>query len=304
MEAEIKDKIDQLFHSIGKFKGSKEFKELLNFCCTFHYLSPYNAMLVQLQKPGAVFAQTAGRWEKTFNVQIKQTARPLIILVPFGPVDFVFDIGDIEGDTKDLIPESILHPFNTKGALSEIVFKCLLSNLKFYGIKLEFVTYGNVQNAQIERLKNVSLHETMLKYKNVIHTIKLPEYYLISIDNKSTKEEMFAGIVHELAHFFCQHLSPVKENWWKYRTLKHNEKEFEAETVSWLVCERRGLKNPSEEYLALYLNKNNQIPNISIECILKATNMIETMLGPQGIMDGLLAKKDEYVKAQLRKMKE
>lgn len=303
MELDIKDKIDELFHSIGKYRRSSEFLELLQFCRKFHYLSAYNAMLVQMQRPGATFVHTARNWDKRFNVQVKQNANPLIILVPFGPVDFVFDIDDTEGESKKLIPESILHPFKTKGTLSSYIYSTLIDNLKFYGIKLESVTFGIQLHARIERLRAPIFNDILIKYKKVQYEIRLPEYYLISINQRSKKEEVFAALVHELAHFFCQHLKPVKEDWWKHRNLSLNEAEFEAETVAWLVCERIGIDNPSAEYLSGYLNNNSQVPNISIECILKMTNTIEALFKPLRIEEGLLAKKDKDVKRQLQELK-
>ena len=303
MESELKQKVDELFHSIGKYRKSSEFREFLNFCRKFHYLSPYNAMLVQIQKPGAQLVLTADKWKRNYNIEVKQTARPLMILIPFGPVDFVFDLDDTEGDSKRLIPDSVLHPFKTKGKVSSKIVECLLKNLKFYGIRLEFVEFGSQQQARIERLKATSTNKTSICHKKTFVDIELPEYYLISINKKCTTEEVFAALVHELAHFFCQHLLPVTETWWKYRNRNKNEKEFEAETIAWLVCERIGIVNPSASYLSGYLNSNSQVPNISIECILKATNAIESLLEPQRIEDGLLAKKDEVVKKQLREIK-
>lgn len=303
MEAELKQKVDELFHSIGKYRKSSEFLELLNFCRKFHYLSPYNAMLVQIQRPGARLVLTAAKWKSSYNIGVKQTARPLMILIPFGPVDFVFDLDDTEGDSKGLIPDSVLQPFKTKGKVSSKIVECLLKNLKYYGIRLEFVEFGNQQQARIERLKVQSTNKTSIYHKKAFYEIALPEYYLISINKNCTKEEVFAALVHELAHFFCQHLLPVTDTWWKYRNRDKNEKEFEAETIAWLVCERIGIVNPSASYLSGYLNSNNQVPNISIECILKATLAIEGLLEPQRIEDGLLAKKDEEVKKLLREIK-
>ncbi len=45
-----------------------------------------------------------------------------------------------------------------------------------------------------------------------------------------------------------------------------------------MVCERLNIHNPSAEYLSNYVDKNNKIPNVSIDTILKSTNMIENML--------------------------
>ena len=54
--------------------------------------------------------------------------------------------------------------------------------------------------------------------------------------------------------------------------------EFEAESITWLLCERFGIDNPSAEYLKGYLNKNNEIPSISIDTVLKSVGKIEGMM--------------------------
>jgi hypothetical protein len=53
--------------------------------------------------------------------------------------------------------------------------------------------------------------------------------------------------------------------------------EFEAESVSYLVCERAGIINPSAEYLSSYIKSKADIPQISLECVMKAAGLIENM---------------------------
>jgi hypothetical protein len=303
-ESEIKDKIDELFGSIGTYKKSFEFMELLDFCCRFRYLSPYNAMLVRMQRPGTSFVSTANGWRKNYNLKVKQSARPLIILIPFGPVDYVFDIEDVEGASLNMIPDSIIHPFKTTGKLPKDLLEQLIRNMRLFGIKLEYVDFGSQQQARIERLLKPSFVDLEYKYNKKSLRLSLPQYYLISIKGKGKDEDVFAGIVHELAHFFCHHLPPFKNGLWKQRNhLNLSEAEFEAETIAWLICERLGVKNPSEKYLALYIESNDEIPSISLEHVLKATNTIESLFGNLRLEDGLLGKKDDTVIEQLQSFK-
>jgi len=53
--------------------------------------------------------------------------------------------------------------------------------------------------------------------------------------------------------------------------------EFEAESVSYLVCKRFGLETASEEYLAGYVRSEMEVPSISLECVMKAAGLIEKM---------------------------
>jgi hypothetical protein len=44
-----------------------------------------------------------------------------------------------------------------------------------------------------------------------------------------------------------------------------------------LVCGRAGIDNPSDKYLAGYLEHNEQVPDISLECVMAAAGLIEKM---------------------------
>ncbi|WP_425456378.1 ImmA/IrrE family metallo-endopeptidase [Desulfobotulus mexicanus] len=96
------------------------------------------------------------------------------------------------------------------------------------------------------------------------------------INRNHTREEKFATLAHELGHLYCGHLGSPSDNWWPDRNLKSKEvSEFEAESVAWLVCERMGIKNPSAQYLSGYLDKDNKIPDVSLEAVLRAAGMVE-----------------------------
>lgn len=54
-ELEFKENIDELQFLVRSYRNTQEFKKLLDFVGRFSYLAPYNAMLVQMQEPGATF---------------------------------------------------------------------------------------------------------------------------------------------------------------------------------------------------------------------------------------------------------
>ena len=56
--------------------------------------SPFNAMLIHTQMPGARFVATPKRWGQHYKRTIHPGARPITILQPKGPVLFVFDVSD------------------------------------------------------------------------------------------------------------------------------------------------------------------------------------------------------------------
>ena len=85
-------------------------------------------------------------------------------------------------------------------------------------------------------------------------------------------------MVHELAHLYCGHLGSPNVDWWPDRRgLSDNVEEFEAETIAYVVCKRLGIVNPSESYLADYVEQHEQVPTVSLACIMKTAGLIESM---------------------------
>ena len=110
--------LDKLFNDIGTYRKCTDFNELIKFIKKFPRIAPYNAMLIHIQKPGSNYVASATEWKKRFNRTIKPGARPLVILRPFGPVAFVFELSDTEGESF-YFPDKLLNPFSVEGKLSE-----------------------------------------------------------------------------------------------------------------------------------------------------------------------------------------
>ena len=53
--------------------------------------------------------------------------------------------------------------------------------------------------------------------------------------------------------------------------------ELEAESVTYMACLRSDIANPSEKYLADHVKDGEQIPSISLECVMKSVGLIESM---------------------------
>jgi hypothetical protein len=63
--------LDELFENARQFNSSKAYLELMQFIGRFRFYSPFNAMLIHIQMPGARFVATARRWSRDFHRQIK-----------------------------------------------------------------------------------------------------------------------------------------------------------------------------------------------------------------------------------------
>lgn len=298
--------IDRLFRDVKRYRKCSEFKKKLDFYASFPYLGVYNAALVEQQRPGARFVLTSKKWVEKFNRKIKPNARPVIILMPFYPVEFLFDITDtkqIDNKRKvdeNVIIEQIIHQFKASSAHDTgFYMKNLRDNLPKLGI---FFNQKYIVGSEIEAEIRSDQSETMPIKIGYGHMITHHNYFTVSVDSMASEAEQLAAVFHELAHLFCQH---IKCSWWEGRSFTSETKEFEAETVAYLVCKRLGIQSHSVEYLANYLDENEQIPPILLDFVFQAVDLIErATTGNIEITKSLLYKKDSIFKEKVDKERE
>ncbi len=275
--------LDELFLLTRQYKSSKAYYELLRFITCFRFYSLYNAMLIHVQMPGATFVAPPKRWLKDYGRQIRAGARPLVILQPKGPVMFVFDVGDTEptGDALPLPPE-VEKPFEVRKGHIGDELEMVIENAKRDGIRTRESHEGAQHAGSIRvvsgHLKNSQPFQLGIDSHRKPTFIDVPIRYDLLVNGNLSREARYATLVHELAHLYCGHLSTPNDEWWPDRCgLNHNAREFEAESVTYLVCCRAGINNPSEQYLSNYLEKEKQVPSISFNCVMKSAALIETM---------------------------
>lgn len=310
---DVKSNLDELYSNVENFRESESFQQMLDFVSSFKKLSPYNAFLLYQQRPGAKYVLNAAQWLKLYKRKIKPNARPLIILVPFGPVDYVYDISDTYSPERGLNPslfdqtddeflESIIEPYKTSGYEPRNEMNSLELSMMYQGILLEDkLNVGNSYAGQIEVLTDY--HPVMMvEYKKT--EIPITANYLLSVRDKAKWGEKFATVIHELGHLFCHHLSAVPSKAWTKRNLDHTTEEFEAEAVSYIICTRYGVLTPSAEYLRGYYQKNKNIPAISVETVFTACNTILNMIENMTLKQGIVYKHDDKFKKLIDSLKE
>jgi hypothetical protein len=238
-------------------------------------------MLVHIQMPGAQYVAPAYRWAGKYGRRLKPTARPLVILQPMGPVMFVFDVADTEpGPHAVPLPSEVEKPFEVRGGRVSGQLDRTIENAKRDGIRVAERQQGSQSAGSIRVAKDA----THLRYQVGANDQDKPKYvtvptrYELILNVKMSREARYVTIVHELAHLYCGHLGTPNEKWWPDRRgLSGERSEFEAESVAHLVCTRAGIDSPSDQYLAGYFEKNQEVPQISLECVMKSAGLIERM---------------------------
>lgn len=308
----LEEEISELFDEVLKYRNSDRFRELLKFCAKLNTIGSYNAMLVRMQYPGAEYVLSKENWKKKYNRRITSNAKPLIILVPFGPVSFVFDVGDTEHIpgtyyVKEDFFEQISRPSKVLGEIDKKQLQKLYNNLAYYGIKLCTDYNWNESVSAKFKPQNEELTLTIEKWDQKF-AISCPTFFLLSINGRYVDEERFFAICHELGHFFCHHVSSPAFNeiaMWEYRDLTPQQKEFEAETVAWLVAARHGITDTrSVEYLAKYIDERGEIPEVDVKLMMNAVDQIESIFETKDIRRTWQYKNSRSFKRDVDKMYE
>ncbi len=221
--------LDKLFNEIGTYKKSDELKEVFVFIKKFPRIAPYNAMLLHVQRPGSNYVASASVWNNTFKRTIKPGAKPLVILRPFGPVAFVFELSDTEGETP--FPEKLLNPFKVTGKISDSKFNRLIDNMLCDGIIYVEAEHG-ASSAGFVQINNSNKIAKITKSNKEIFVKIL---FNMVVNSTHERETHFATVLHELGHIYCGHLGTPNTKWWgDRRYLSKNEVEFEAKVYIYL----------------------------------------------------------------------
>ena len=255
--------LDQLLADSRLYRSTQGYKNLLDFVVRLRNFAPFNAMLLQIQKPGLMYAASARDWRERFERRPKEDARPLLILWPFGPVALVYDVQDTEG--KDL-PEGV-NAFAAAGSMTTERMSGFVALLARKNIVCQWVDAGDGKAGAIRVTERPADPKAAVKYK-------------VSINRNHAPAVQFATLAHELGHLCLGHLGLNKLLNIPDRprpVLK--DREIEAESVAYLVCNRNGVKPDSETYLSGFVAANTDIDSVDLYQIMRAAGQVENFLG-------------------------
>jgi hypothetical protein len=271
--------LDDLFTNTRLYRRSAAYMEMVNFVGNFRHYSPYNAMLIHLQMPGARYVAPAGRWAHDYGRDIKPAARPLVILQPMGPVMLVFDVSATEPrEGSRHLPPEIENPFAVRNGRISGELPTTIVNARRDGVEVEELDLGSQAAGSIRSASGAKSLDFQIRVKPKPEFVPVPRRYHLSLDRNQSKETRFVTLAHELGHLYAGHLGTLNPKWWPdRRELDLRVREFEAESIAYLVCARFGIDNPSEKYLAGYTRNNEEIPEISLDCVTRVAGLIEQM---------------------------
>ncbi|GAB4218683.1 MAG: hypothetical protein Fur009_0770 [Candidatus Microgenomates bacterium] len=274
-------RINDLFRRIVETKNRESFLKFLRFIKRFNNRSPFNNALIFAQNPNCFYWATETQWKK-LGRSIKENARPMVVLYPFGPVEFVYNYEDTEG--KPITEERFLYWWKEDEKTArkleiELVFNKTVEFLEKHHIKVKIPEKNN--------LKEYSFHDTALGVASVDkENINRKQIYLhVKYSNNQEIVEAYGTLVHEIAHYFLGHLGSfiIKKEIKKDDKIIVNEKrlcdnrsyvnknikELEAELTAWIVFALFNIEKNSEIYLASYLINQEDFSNIDFSLVFK-----------------------------------
>lgn len=255
--------LDQLLEDSRLYRTSQDFQRLLTFVARLRNFAPFNAMLLEIQKPGLSYAASALDWRERFGRKPKESARPLLILWPFGPVALVYDVQDTEGKP---LPEDAFS-FVANGPMTAQKVLGFHQGLSKAGVDLCWIDSGDRHAGFIRVVWRASNPKELTRYQ-------------ISINRNHSAAAQFATLTHELAHMTLGHLGADRKNGIPRRQqLSHAQQELEAESVSFILCERNGIKSRAHRYLSDFVGADTSTDSLDVYRILRAAGMVESLLG-------------------------
>lgn len=255
--------LDQLLTDSRLYTKSKDYQQLLEFVARMRNFAPFNAMLLQVQKPGLRFAASSFDWEIRFGRKPKEDARPLLILWPFGPVALVYDVVDTEGVE---LPRDVFS-FYAQGPIDAGRIASFAEPLRRKNIDWCLVDAGDQRAGSIRVVKRPADEKEATVYR-------------MHVNRNHQPPVQFTTVAHELAHLFLGHLGPDKKlNIPERPRPDHRQAELEAESVAYLVCARNGVQSASETYLKDYVRDNTTIDQIDVYQVMRAAGQVEALLG-------------------------
>lgn len=255
--------LDQLLADSRLYRRSADYKDLLNFVGRLREFAPFNAMLLQVQKPGLSYAASEKDWWLRFRRRPKEAARPLLILWPFAPVALVYDVMDTEGEP---LPEDV-SSFVARGKIGKeqlLSFEKLLSRRS---IAMSWVDAGDRSAGLIRVVKRPPDEKGVTEYR-------------ININKNHEPAVQFTTLAHELGHLFLGHLGRDKKLSIPRRRLLSDDKiEIEAESVAFIVCQRNGIEPKSQTYLSAFVEADTSLEDVDVYQVMRAAGQVETILG-------------------------
>lgn len=154
-------------------------------------MAPFNVLMIKIQRPGCNFAATRRDWAALKRTPMPD-AVPLVMLRPFGPLNFAYDVDDTTG-----APLPGDHNFFRASGhipLTEVMRVLKLADDNYIRVE-ETEHYGIGLAGTAATIRQLPEMESGTGYR-----------WRVRVGSRRPPEQRFAALCHELDHIFCGHL--------------------------------------------------------------------------------------------------
>ena len=177
--------LDELFTLARKYNSSEAYLELMRFVGRFRFYSPFNAMLIHTQMPGAHFVCTALRWQRDYRREIKIGARPIVILQPMGPILFVFDVSDTAPlPNARPLPIRVEDPFRVRSGKIGGQLALTIENAKRDGVRVSERADGSQRAGSIQSAAAGQHLEFTIAKKPMPRSAQIPLWFELRVEQR------------------------------------------------------------------------------------------------------------------------
>jgi hypothetical protein len=239
----------------------------------------FNALLAVLQRPHADYLLTPAEWASRYRRTIRPNEQPIVLLVPFGPVTFCFDVSQTEEtEHSRKLPAGLLNPYAMPDVpAAREALSWLTSNARHDGVRVTHARHG-LRSAGCIRHAHEGVAQSIDARDRRVPTAQVAVRYDVLLNEAYSETERLSTLAHELGHLFCGHLGASTTDWWpNRRQSEHAVSEFEAESVARLVFRRIAPGVNLPPHLDQYFSEQDPIPTDGWEHVVAAADRVIDM---------------------------
>jgi hypothetical protein len=252
----------QIYRQAFEITCPDDLTAFVAFAARFRRFSIFNSALIHAQRPGAVLLASASQWAR-LDREVSENARPVVVLAPFCPVQFLFDEPDTRGRP---LTDAERAGLSAAGTAPRATWNRSLEEAKALGVVVES---GQPESAAEWRLDQ---HTDRGRARGDGKYIS----WELTVDGDLDVDQRFLRLVHELGHIYCGHRGAHPNGAWRSRRdLPGTECEAEAELVCHLVCARAGCAARPLSELQHWM-KSNGIATVDMGSVTNAADLVES----------------------------